>query len=247
MTLVDAIRDLDAAMTHARGNALHLVPDLILYNLLRDVREQAEAAKLVMPSAGRRAAFANARAALESAIDCIYLTADEAAYDERGARARVFELVEAERLRHCAEVVDATESGANGALEQAVRADALRWDQAAAGQGRLLIIAWERCVRNPPAVGDHWSGHSRYELYRQMMGANAEGEDLVRMLDYVYGFLAVAAHPRPRTGERPNSIPTPGQLGAEGRDSEASRVADATEYAIRLAVHARARRDGFTA
>lgn len=54
---------------------------------------------LIVAQAGvPRAAFVNARAAIESAFEASYLVADPAEYRARGARARVVEIFEQERL-----------------------------------------------------------------------------------------------------------------------------------------------------
>lgn len=63
-----------------------------------DVREHAVAVQLVAASAVPRAAFANARAALESSVDAAFLVRDEAQYAFRGAQARVAELFESEAV-----------------------------------------------------------------------------------------------------------------------------------------------------
>src|SRR2546425_1220448 len=92
--LQESLGQLKAIMTRYRGAKSHWVSDLIFYNFAMDVREQSEAILALSGTVGRRAAYANARAALESARDLAFLTTDESQYDFRGARARAFEVFE---------------------------------------------------------------------------------------------------------------------------------------------------------
>ena len=127
MTLEDGLNRLALAMSRYVGFGAHKVSDIILFNLAIDVQEHSQAVIAIAASGKPRAAYVNARAALESAIDANYLVADPAEYDQRGARARIFELFASERLQQRAGIGTTAIPGSSEAVEQAVVADAALW------------------------------------------------------------------------------------------------------------------------
>ncbi|MHB1330264.1 MAG: hypothetical protein ACYC2K_18860 [Gemmatimonadales bacterium] len=220
---------------------------MILYNFAIDVNEQAQAVEALRAAGLHRAALANARAAMESAIDSAYLVTDKSQYDQRGARARVFEIFELERLQRREDGTKTKTPGASPDVEYAIQEDAKAWEKGASGQGRLIITEWERFSRTPPSIGDHWSGHSRLELYRELAGADPDREEFVQRLDVVYGVLSIASHPRPRTGQRPAVLVAPDiiEFGVDPRDGE--RAGEVAELAVRIANGSLERRRAFDA
>ncbi len=245
MALDDALNRLERTMRGFAGSAKHKVADVVLYNLAIDVREQGEAVRALCHLPSARAALTNARAALEGAIDAAYLTQSEQHYDMRGARARVFELFEQERIQLRADIISIQIPGASVDLENAVKEDAKSWDAGAPGQGGLIIGAWEFFSLNRASIGDHWSGHSRLALYRELAGDSPEGIEFVKMMDVVYGILSIAAHPRPRTGQRPAALTAPDRLEYRPDPTDAQRAAEVAEMAVRITIGSLNGRQGF--
>ena len=65
------------------------VANIIALHFAWDVKEQLSAVEALLPLPGARAAFANARAAVEGALDLAYLLCDAAEFPQRAALARV--------------------------------------------------------------------------------------------------------------------------------------------------------------
>ena len=200
--LADSLDQLKAIMTRYRGAKSHWVSDMILYNLAMDVREQSEAVLAVRGTAGRRAAYANARAALESARDLAFLTTDEEQYDFRAARARVFEVFEnAELERRAPAVPEAGGSTPAPSMpaEDILIQDANDWEDAGPGMGKVMRRAIEDVQRDRNPLRKHWSGLAQPDLHQAI--ARRWGGD-PKMWEALEAVLAINAHPRPRTGSR---------------------------------------------
>jgi hypothetical protein len=165
VTLEDGLDRLTSAMSGYVGSGAHKISDIILFNLAVDLQEQSLAVLLISANGDPRAAYVNARAALESAIDANFLVADPVEYDQRGARARIFELFASEHLQQRAGVCATGIPGSSEAVERAVVADAALWEADAPGAKKTLLTEYERFSRKPPSIGDHWSGLKRHEIY----------------------------------------------------------------------------------
>jgi hypothetical protein len=242
MPLEHAIALLASELVGFRGSGRFILPDIVLFNYITDVQEQARAVQVILNAGVARAGFVNARAALEAAIDAAYLVGDSSEYMFRGARARVLELFEGERLGRRAGKESTTLPGCSQLLEDAVRSDAGIWEQASPGARTLMHVTLEHFCKNPPGIGDHWSGLNRIELYRSFAATEEEKSELATMLDFIYGFLSVQSHPRPRTSQRTVAIEEDDTMLFTGCGTDSEHVANATVLAIRLAVEALKRR-----
>ena len=199
--LEESLGQLKAIMTRYRGAKSHWVSDLILYNFAMDVREQSEAILALSGTVGRRAAYANARAALESARDLAFLTTDEGQYDFRGARARAFEVFENAELERRAPSVPESSGPppAPAPPEDILIQDADDWEDAGPGMGTVMRRALEDAQRDKDLLRRHWSGLKHSELY-EATTAHWGGDP--KMLEALEALLPISAHPRPRTGLR---------------------------------------------
>lgn len=235
MTLREALAELEETMKRFPSASHYKVPDVVLYNLAIDVAEHGYAVSELSLGSVPRASLTNARAALESCIDMAFLVSDQAEYARRGARARVFELFELERIQRRGDLIATVLPGSSEALEHAVREDARDWESDAPGQGKLITAAWEYFWRNRAAIGEHWSGHSRLELYRQLAADDPSVGEFVRMLDVVYGLLSIAAHPRPRGGQRTMTFVEPDSLVFSSALDNRSAANDVATLAVQIA------------
>jgi hypothetical protein len=199
--LGESLGQLKAIMTRYRGAKAHWVSDLILYNFAMDVREQSEAILALSGAVGRRATYANARAALESARDLAFLTTDEGQYDSRAARARAFEVFENAELERRAPSVPESSGPppASPPPEDILIQDADDWEDAGPGMGTVMRRAIEDVQRDKDLLRRHWSGLKHAELY-EAITVHWGGDP--KMLEALEALLAMSAHPRPRTGRR---------------------------------------------
>lgn len=191
------------------------IPDQILYGFGLDVAEHAEA--VVLLTAQRRtarAALANARAAIESAVDALFLVSDAALYARRGAQARVFEAFEAADMqRRRAKVDGSMPPGAQlpADLEQVLFDDANAWDAVAPGSGQLIRDFVSLFNAGSQGVRLHWSGLSKAQLYTTVFPASVPG-NFGGMLEVMHGVLSIDSHSRPRSAVRPATPSGPDRL-----------------------------------
>lgn len=246
MSLAKAIAALDSTVSIFQGSGTNKIPDVVLFNYVIDVQEQSRAVQAVVQAGVPRAAFVNARAAMESALDASYLVADPAEYRARGARARVVEMFEQERLSRRADLEKTVLPGASEAMEAAIKSDAALWEQDSRGARALLLSTFEHFCKHPPGIGDHWSGLNRIELYRSLAGTKEEKDEMAKMLDVVYGHLSLHAHPKPRTSQRVASLDPDGTLVIAGRENDEEHAVNATVLAIQLMIAAVERRKAMT-
>lgn len=203
----DLQASIDALVTEATrypGTKATFLPDFVLYGFATDVREHAIAVQILTTGAVPRASFANARAALESAIDASFLVAEEREYAYRGSQARVAELFESEALEkktapHKVSLPDGAPPPIDA--EAIIIEDAREWDDLSPGAGDSLRRAWEARTKVTGAARMHWSLLSKEVLYSRVFGEDDEAE-LGRMTGVIHSMLSMASHPRPRVGTR---------------------------------------------
>ncbi len=245
MTLDEGIDRLSAAMKNFVATGVHKVSDIVLFNLAIDVQEQSRAVRVLSSGDFARAGYVNARSALESAIDANYLVAEPLEYDQRGARARVFELFASERLQQRAGINAVKIAGSSDDVEKAVIADATLWEADAPGARKILLAEYEKFSRRPPGIGDHWSGLSRLDLYRSLAGTESERTEMAQMLDTIYGVLSHHAHPGPRTSQRSTSIDEHNVVVIAGKADDVKHARKAAMLATGLTLAALQRRAAF--
>ena len=199
--------DVDAALSDLRRHTesmplapAHLLADVLLYSLCIDVLEHAETVMQVSQTKFARATSANARAALESAIDAAYLTKSGFDYDVKAAQARVAELFEIEEIEKRSPRV----AGQPDRLspEDVVIAEARSFDDWVPGSGKPLRGAWERFTKLSGAHRAHWSGLTKEDLFNQVFQSDGETEPVGAMAGSLHAILSTSSHPRPRVGAR---------------------------------------------
>ena len=247
MTLDDALSALEKEATKYPGNRESFVADFALYAFATDVREHALAVKQLAKGDVPRASFANARAALESAVDAAFLVNDESEYLFRGAQARVAELYEIHELENRTAPFDPPlpkKTPARMHPEEAIIADAKAWDDESPGKGNHLRRAWEKFSKDPGAVRKHWSLLPKEELY-QTLFPGEEASELGGMAEIIHALLSMASHPRMRVGSRLVEYTDDGGvvLGTKATDPEMARSVAAV--ACMIAVSALQKRRGF--
>ena len=196
-----------------------------------------------------RASFANARAALESAVDASLLTKDEKQYLMRGAQARVAELFEVHEIEKRAAPLKppmSTDASPRVHPEDAIAEDAKAWDAEAPGKGDLLRRAWETFTKDSGNLRRHWSLMPKEQLYLEVFGADEDGA-LGGMGEVIHALLSLASHPRMRVGSREVEYNADGgiALGTRATDPEMARRIAA--LSCRIATQALQRRRAFTA
>lgn len=236
LDLRNAIDALVAEGTKYPGKRESFIADFALYAFATDVREHAMAVDLISLGEVPRASFANARAALESAVDAAFLVSDESQYLYRGAQARVAELFEIDELEKRAAPLDPplpTKSPPRRHPEDAVVEDAKARDEQAPGKGDILRRAWEAFSKVRGAVRMHWSLLTKEELYQSVFAGN-EAKLLGSMADVIHALLSMASHPRPRVGSRDIEYTDDGRilLGTRKTDPEMARKIAALACAI---------------
>lgn len=247
MDLKEALANLVEEATRYPGRRDTLLPDIALYGFVTDVREHAIAVDMISTSASSRAAFTNARAALESAVDAAFLSRDENQYLYRGAQARVAELFEIHELESRALPFDPplpVDAPARMHPEDAIAADAKAWDEDAPGRGSLLRGAWETFTQDPGAVRKHWSLLSKDELY-QTVFTDEDDEVLGGMARVIHALLSMASHPRMRVGSRDIEFDEDGGVLLRTRATDADMARRITALACIVATSALQRRRGF--
>ena len=248
LNLDKALATLAAEAKSYPGTLATFLPDFVLYGFATDVREHGEAVQILSSSPVPRASFANARAALESAIDAAYLTSDAAMYDYRGAQARVAELFENEAIEKRAAPLKAPlfpSAPLAVHVEDAVASDAQEWDKQAAGKGDILRRAWEAHTKDPGAVRKHWSLLTKDEVFEYAF-PESDAAVLGNMTSVIHSLLSMATHPRPRVGTRAIDFQEGGRivLGTKPTDPEMARQIAALSCMI--AANALQKRRGFT-
>lgn len=249
MNLKDAIAGLVKEGTKYPGKRETFLPDFALYAFATDVREHALAVDILSSSDVPRASFANARAALESALDAAFLVSDESQYMYRGAQARVSELFENEAIEQRTaplEVPMRVTAPAPMRAEDAVIADAKAWDEQAPGKGDLLRRAWEAFTKDRGAVRKHWSLMAKEQVY-QIVFADHDGAALLGgMAEVILALLATASHPRMRVGSRDVEYTEEGGILFGTRKTDPDMARKVAALACMSATQSLQRRRGFT-
>jgi len=189
------------------GSPAHLLPDGVLMQLGYDVYEQAVATLIVSSGGSPRAAVANARAALEAAIDMLVLVSEPSLYDERGAFMRVCELLSNEDNRKYAERAAAATGTTAPPVptispDEAVTEDAQQWEVHEPG----ITVMYKRVLtqaRQEQRWKYHWSGLGNFAaLAEHVEQKNAAPAGFKEMATAWFRILSLAVHPGPRTGRR---------------------------------------------
>jgi hypothetical protein len=241
------LRQLEERITLLSSRNPSAVANIIALHFAWDVKEQLSAVEALLPLPGARAAFANARAAVEGALDLAYLLCDAAEFPQRAALARVAELFEfaeaatrgpqspAERETSARLVKDAEDS----ALEAAKV-----WEQLDPGSGILVRRAVELISKELPIRRRHWSGvASRVDLATTVFAANDPNLRLAEQFSAVEGVLAIHSHPRPRMGQRELSWSTEGHVDMKTSAADLDLIRSAAMFAASLAVESLANWD----
>jgi hypothetical protein len=242
-----AIEELVAETTKYPGKRSTFLADFALYAFATDVREHAIAVETLSTGPVPRAAFANARAALESAVDASFLTKDESQYLLRGAQARVAEVFEVHEIEKRAAPLDVpmgVDAPASMHPEDAIIADAKAWDAESPGKGDILRRAWETFTKDSGNHRKHWSLFPKEELYQHVFGGDDKA--LGGMAEIIHALLSLASHPRMRAGSRDIEYTDDGGilLGTKKADPEMARQIAA--LACKLTTQALQHRRGFT-
>jgi len=206
--LVASAQKLAEAIRRTKVNDRHLLSDFILVGLATDTCDQAFATHQLAQFSKPRTAYANARAAFETALEMRLLVSSREKFDAFCANLRVFELFEFATLSGRAPVVaqplPALEIHAK--IEAIVREDAKGWDAKAPGQGEHILAAWQRLSSTVSSRANHWSGKSRLAMIRESETATPDSEERLKEFDYLWGQLSMEAHPRARIGGRQLAI-----------------------------------------
>jgi hypothetical protein len=248
LNLKDALPALVKEGTKYPGKLETFLPDFALYGFVTDVREHATAVDILADSKVPRASFANARAALESAVDSALLVSDEKQYLYRGAQARIAELFEIHELEKRAAPLDPplpADAPARMHREDVVIADAKAWDEQAPGKGDLLKRAWEAFTKVPGAVRMHWSLLPKEQIYGIVFGGE-EAKLLGGMADVIHALLSMASHPRMRVGSRDVEFAEDGGILLGTRETDPDMARKIAALACIIATSSLQRRRTFT-
>lgn len=248
LNLERALKALVDEGTKYPGTRGTYIADFALYAFVTDVREHASAVNILASSPVPRAAFANARAALESAVDSAFLVNDEADYLYRGAQARVSELFEIDGIEKRTVPLDSVPINASqrASPEDAIIADAKAWDVDAPGKGDLLRRAWESFTKFPGAHRMHWSLLSKEQVYERVFH-DEEAKQLGGMASVIHALLSSATHPRMRVGSRDIEFTEEGGVVLGTRKSDSDMARKVAAFSCILATSSLQRRRTFAA
>jgi hypothetical protein len=191
-----------ASRERFRPTARHLVPDIVLLALLRDIEENVQAAEIVSASEVPHRGFPNARAAYEAAQRAVLLAAAPD-YDFERAKAWVYSLRKDRvylSLKRSLEFQAAgprdPESWLIGSLEEMARA----WEDLEPGKGVMLQRALSELPSKRPRA-DNWLGGSIVPVLRDRLNAALKRRgkesrgDTAPIYDAAYGGLSRQSHP----------------------------------------------------
>jgi len=206
-TIAEAQALLSAHLSALRIRRRHFLPDAFLVNMYLDVLEHCAAVETLSQSDVPHASYANARSALEAAVEMMYLTASPDTYEERGAAGRAFELVSLERSARV--YGPAADRAIGGPLpdddesrspEELIGEEAREWGIEFSGAMRLAERAFKAAQARS---GGNWTGLSRAEVTRSAaMAWGEEAGPLPALWDFLHGHLSLESHPGMRTGAR---------------------------------------------
>lgn len=227
-----------------RARVEHYIADLALFSLALDVLEHALAVDQIRLSNVPRAAYANARAAMESAQDMLVMVTGGAEYDLNGCYARAAEALEVEQLSRRQRVADIAlglEIPVDIAYgEDVLLVEAQAWEELAPGKGVLLRTALER-VQASPERQRHWSGMGRRKAAEYLEG-NIGGAGFGVTFDALYGLVSYHAHANMRTGARDIIDTGDGLVTFHHRDIDVEAPDKFVGLALQFACQALARR-----
>lgn len=204
--LGESLQRLEGVIGAFQVRGSHLIPDLVVLGLGRDIFENGNGTHILARSDVPRAGNACARSALEGALDLLFLsTRSDDTYDVWGARARVGELLDRERAAELASRVGPAVG--DEPLEDAIEFDAAAmihdeaaaWESYAVGKGTILLKALEDVREDRRKRRWHWTGYRRTELPRRIYdGGEPDSHEFVAVVESWYNLLSIEAHPAPR-------------------------------------------------
>ncbi len=204
-----SVEDLDEALGSLHDTILttgvrgaHLIPDLALLGLARDVFQHAKAVRLLWDSQVPRTAHAAARSAFEAAQEVMFLGTRNADYDHFGARARAGELLDWEYGAQLANqaAVDQEDVEQKSAAVLADE-DSEVWSRFVPEKTQVMSEALEAVLHDRTKKKGrqfHWSGKSRTRLPEEFAEATGGDEQSLLIHKSLYNLLSLQAHPAPR-------------------------------------------------
>ena len=245
--LLASIRELEERIAKFVVSTGRLVPDLVLLSYILDVQEHAEAVVLIADSPRPRAAVANVRAAMESALEAKFLTSEQGSYLDWGSLARVHEILERVALEKSHARVPGLPTPSEPVTDEEaiVAEEAKGWEELAPGRGVLLQRALCELRRSGRGGRAHWSGKEKEEIYALALGPDEAGNPQGPMARVLYSMLSMEAHPRPRTGNRRLSIDERMALRIEASPDDAARMIQGAVLACAIATSALEARAAF--
>lgn len=222
------------------------IPDMLFHHGLVDVLEQGIAVQQLSAAGSGRAAFANARAATESACDLTIMIAEPADYLQMGAWARAGELLDqlrlAERTREAGIASGARDLVEVGDIAAVAREEAEAWDSHSPGRGALLRdrVDWLLHRHRHPnkRVPSHWSGLSRGDRNARVAAKWKGVSGLAAHLDASYGWQSLHAHPGSRGMLRRSELTPDGRYLVSPKSDDGEDAMDHTRMAVVLALGA---------
>ena len=191
--------------------------DLATLHLAYEVVEQTKATRILIASDVPRSAYTNARAAFESAIDLMYLTADMSRYSELGAAFRTHEVFEDVRLQAKYVAADKANDLPPREVDDPLiilEKDATDLEEDFAEEAALLRqVVLEFSARNGQKRKS-FSGLTRDEQMRaaiELIKAEVGIEEIVLAS---YSALSNNSHPRMRTSDRGWTVNAAGTVAA---------------------------------
>ena len=247
LPLNESLAALGATLTDYPCQPEHFVADRGLIDLAIDVAEHGHAVELLAASTVPRAAYANARAAFESALDILYLTLTEEAYDCCGCMLRAFVALANEDIQRRfvrANMAGGMPAQAVDLAETVILSDARAWDEIVPGKGKELRAAFEE-VRASPPHQHHWSGLTRKERTDALAVSTSTEPGFAEIADAIYGALSAHTHPRLRGTARATHEHGDGRVTITGLAEDVVIPAELASFACVAALEALAKRRGF--
>jgi hypothetical protein len=220
-------------------SAEHLVPDIALLGLLREIEENARAVEIMAASELPHRGYANARAAYEAGQRAVLLvTAPD--YDLEGAKAWVYYLRQDRDFYALPRSSASTSSPSDPEAWFSGRLDemAQRWEALAPGKGELLRRALAE-LPSKKARPRNWAGVAIVPTIRDRLNALLEQRgkkslgDTASIYNAAYGGLTRLSHPSARLDLLWVGKTDDGQISMQERPAD--RVRDAKAVRISAA------------
>jgi hypothetical protein len=238
-------QELRAAYEHFQPELTSWVADLALRALAADAYEQSGATLVLHNAEHQRTSYATARAALEAAIDMMFLVCKAECYIWRGCLARASEALEEADLarryeRAFPEEMSAQMRSVRDGAMALIELDAREWNARTGGRGELLIraFAW---VQDRGRVPGRWAGLTRREMLDRIREGMPSLANTVARIDLDYTKASIQTHPGLRTSYRPIVTDKHGRVSHlyRGEDDEALGIAADAAALSRSAVRIR--------